>query len=108
MGAAGDITTEQVDKAIDYVIENGAVDRALTVSYSRVFEAAGSQLDALVVHVAGSREGKPGVGYFRINKVKDPFGERPSAGQKIEAWQLWESQQRECRAWGIRRRRGEV
>lgn len=30
-----------IDTAIDFVIDNAAVDRAQTVSYSRVFEAAG-------------------------------------------------------------------
>lgn len=33
-------TDEQVDAAIEYVIEHGATDRASTVSYSRVFSAA--------------------------------------------------------------------
>jgi hypothetical protein len=36
-----DVTDEQVDAAIDFVVFNGAEDRAQTVSYSRVFEAAG-------------------------------------------------------------------
>jgi hypothetical protein len=35
------VTTEQVDAAIDFVIENAAIDRAQTVSYTRVFAAAG-------------------------------------------------------------------
>jgi len=34
-------TEAQVDDAIDFVIRNGAHDRGQTVSYSRLFEAAG-------------------------------------------------------------------
>ncbi len=41
MAVPRDVTDEQVDAAIDYVIENGAVDRAQTVAYTRVFHAAG-------------------------------------------------------------------
>jgi len=33
-------TPEQLDIAIDYVIEHGAVDRARTIRYTAVFEAA--------------------------------------------------------------------
>jgi hypothetical protein len=36
-----DVVVEDVDTAIDFVIRNGAEDRGLTISYSRVFEAAG-------------------------------------------------------------------
>lgn len=39
--AAPTFTQDQVDDAIDYVIEEGAMDRAQTISYSRVFAAAG-------------------------------------------------------------------
>ncbi len=111
MAHHGDVTDEQVDAATDYVIDNGAIDRGQTISYTRVFAAAGlpapqdlhqggeSQLvtrlmerfhyrcrerglpplDALVVHVAGTRQGKPGSGYFRVNGHRDPFGERATA-----------------------------
>jgi hypothetical protein len=41
MAARGDVTVEQVDAAIDFVIENAAIDRAQTVSYTRIFGAAG-------------------------------------------------------------------
>lgn len=34
-------TLDQLDDAIDYVIDEGAVDRGQTISYSRVFAAAG-------------------------------------------------------------------
>lgn len=37
----GIFTDEQVDVAIDFVIENRAIDRAQTVRYTAVFEAAG-------------------------------------------------------------------
>lgn len=36
-----DVTEGQVDAGIDFVVFNSAEDRAQTVSYSRVFEAAG-------------------------------------------------------------------
>jgi hypothetical protein len=36
-----DVLVEDVDAAIDFVIRNGAQDRGQTISYSRVFEAAG-------------------------------------------------------------------
>lgn len=138
MAGTRGFTNEQVDAAVDFVIENAAVDRAQTVSYSRVFEAAGMPppqdlhfggdgdlvtrfmkqfhdrcnsrelppLDALVVHVAGVREGKPGGGYFTVNGVRDPFGERASAEQVMAAWSHWENEQHQCRAWGNQRRRG--
>jgi hypothetical protein len=35
-----DFTIEQVDQAIEFVIRNAAEDRAETVAYTRVFEAA--------------------------------------------------------------------
>lgn len=34
-------TDDQVDDAIRFVVENGAKDRGQTISYSRVFDAAG-------------------------------------------------------------------
>ncbi|MEP6698031.1 MAG: hypothetical protein ABJA34_14320 [Pseudonocardiales bacterium] len=118
-----------MDAAIDFVIEVAAVDRGQTVSYSRVFEAAGMPppqdlhfggggelvtrfmkgfhdrcrsrelppLDALVVHVTGTREGRPGSGYFKMNGLKDPFGERASAEQVMTAWAHWEHEQQQCR-----------
>lgn len=36
-----DFTDDNVDAAIDFIIENGAEDRGQTISYSRVFAAAG-------------------------------------------------------------------
>lgn len=36
-----EFTADQVDAAINYVVINGAEDRGQTVSYSRVFDAAG-------------------------------------------------------------------
>jgi hypothetical protein len=36
-----DFTDDNVDVAIDFIIENGAEDRGQTISYSRVFDAAG-------------------------------------------------------------------
>jgi hypothetical protein len=65
-------------------------------------------LDALVVHVAGTRKGQPGSGYFRINNLPDPFADRTPVDRVIEAVRYWETQTRECAAWGTRRRRGQV
>ena len=36
-----DVAADDVDAAIDFFIRNGAEDRGKTISYSRVFEAAG-------------------------------------------------------------------
>ena len=137
---AGEFTREQVDTAIDFVIDHSAIDRARTVRYTAVFEAAGlpppqelhlggdsdavtafmkafhdrcitrglPPLDALVVHVAGGREGSPGGGYFRVNGHADPFAERPiaSAEAVVVAHAFWESQKDEVKTWGVQRRRG--
>src|SRR6266496_1548012 len=97
-------TLEQVDDAIEHVIDNGACNNGSLIHYSLVFAAARlaapqelhqggdshtvstfmeafhhrcaaqnlPPLDALVVHVAGSRKGQPGSGYFRINNLPDP------------------------------------
>jgi hypothetical protein len=40
MAQRHDFTDDNVDAAIDFIIENGAEDRGQTISYSRVFEAA--------------------------------------------------------------------
>lgn len=65
-------------------------------------------LDSLVVHVAGSRQGQPGGGYFRINNLHDPFSNRTSPEQATAAARFWEDQKRQCRDWGTRHRRGQV
>jgi hypothetical protein len=132
-------TQAHVDSAIDFVIDDAAVDRARTVRYSAVFSAAGlpnpqdlhlggesdlvtafmkafhdrcierelPPLDALVVHVAGSKEGKPGSGYFKVNGYVDPFSDR--AGGKVEdaiaANSFWVGQLQEVREWGVKHRR---
>lgn len=132
---------EQVDRAIDFVINGPAIDRARTVRYTAVFEAAGlpapqdlhrggdsdavtafmkrfhdrcierglPPLDALVVHVAGAREGSPGGGYFRVNGHVDPFSDQSSASAEavMAAHSFWDSQLQEVKAWGVRRRRGQ-
>jgi len=36
-----DVTVDDVDAAIDFIIRNGAEDRGQTIAYSRVFDAAG-------------------------------------------------------------------
>ena len=140
MPSQRDFTTEDVDAAIQFVIVNAAEDRALTVNYSRVFDAAGLRppqdlyldgdsqlvtrfmesfhhrcrerglppLDSLVVNVAGSRVNKPGIGYFRVNGLTDPFGERATAEQQVVAGNFWDAQVKECRQWGIRSRRGQL
>ncbi len=132
-------TQEQVDRAIDFVIDDRAIDRAQTVRYTAVFDAAElprpqelhlggdsdvvtafmkafhdrcmerrlPPLDALVVHVAGEREGKPGGGYFRVNGHADPFAKNSTAPAEslIEAHAFWEGQREEVKEWGVRRRR---
>ena len=39
-----DFNDDNVDAAIDFIIENGAQDRGQTISYSRVFDGAGLPL----------------------------------------------------------------
>jgi hypothetical protein len=41
MSAPLDFSVEQVDNAIDFAVANGAEDRGQTISYSRIFDAAG-------------------------------------------------------------------
>ncbi|MFJ5664939.1 hypothetical protein ACIQAR_04450 [Micromonospora chalcea] len=41
MSPSHEFSVDDVDAAIDFVIRNGAEDRGQTVSYSRVFDAAG-------------------------------------------------------------------
>jgi len=133
-----EFTVDQLDRAIDFVVLNGAQDRGQTVSYSRLFEAAGlpspqnlhmggeshlvtafmeqfhyrcierklPPLDALVVHVAGRREGFPGAGYFRVNGYDDPLAERTKPEAQAAATVFWQAQREECRAWGTKSRRG--
>ena len=135
-----EFTLDQVDAAIEHVIENGACNNGLVIQYSLVFAAAGlaapqelhqggdsrlvsmfmeafhrrceardlPPLDALVVHVAGTRKGQPGSGYFRINNLPDPFVDRTSPERAVDAIRFWERQKRECETWGTRRRRGQV
>lgn len=138
MPTTHEFTLDQVDAAIDFVKQHGAEDRAQTVSYSRVFDAAGlpspqnlhfggeshlvtafmerfhyrcqerqlPPLDALVVHVAGPREGFPGGGYFRVNGQADPLAERTKPDDQVAATRFWQAQREECKEWGIRSRRG--
>jgi len=63
-------------------------------------------LDSIVVHVAGLREGKPGIGYFTVNGQVDPFSERATAKAVLRSSTFWEKQQREVRIWGTRARQG--
>lgn len=41
MPSTHDFDSHQIDAAINFVMENGAEDRAQTLSYSRIFDAAG-------------------------------------------------------------------
>jgi len=77
--------------------------------HDRCIERRLPPLDALVVHVAGEREGKPGGGYFRLNGHADPFskGSGASVEALIAAHALWERQKEEVKEWGVKRRRGE-
>lgn len=133
-----DFTEAQVDQAIEFVIRNGAEDRAQGIAYTRVFDAGGlpapqllhqggesesvrqfmkafhdrcfdrglPPLDALVVHVAGPRQDKPGAGYFKVNGWVDPYGERASGASAEQALMGWAAQLQECFDWGIQSRRG--
>jgi hypothetical protein len=135
-----EFTLDQVDAAIEHVIDNGACNNGSVIHYSLVFAAAGlaapqvlhqdgdshtvgtfmeafhhrcaaqglPPLDALVVHVTGSRKGQPGGGYFRINDLPDPFADRTLPERAVDALRFWERQRRECETWGTRRRRGQV
>ncbi|MFI5558545.1 hypothetical protein ACIA2T_04635 [Amycolatopsis japonica] len=88
-------------------------DSHLVSSFMEAFhwrcEARGlPPLDSLVVHVAGTRRGQPGAGYFRVNKLPDPFSDRTSPEQGVPALQFWQNQQRDCARWGTRHRRGQA
>jgi len=65
-------------------------------------------LDSLVVHVAGRREGFPGMGYFRVNGHPDPLADRTRPEEQVAATAFWQAQRDECRAWGTRSRRGQA
>lgn len=63
-------------------------------------------LDALVVHVTTSLEGRPGGGYFTINRQVNPFSEKSSSpAAMVRAANFWEAQKQECYEWGVRHRR---
>lgn len=63
-------------------------------------------LDALVVQVLGPRMNLPGTGYFRVNNLVDPLGERGSDAERVEATRFWEDEKLRCREWGVSSRRG--
>lgn len=88
--------------------DSDAVTAFMKSFHDRCLERRLPPLDSLVVHVAGSREGRPGAGYFRVNGHVDPFAERSSASAEkvIAAHQCWEEQRERVKAWGIERRRG--
>lgn len=73
--------------------------------HNRCIERNLPPLDALVVHVAGAREGKPGGGYFRVNGSRIPLGERATAEQMMAAYTFWEGQVHQCSRWGDEHRR---
>lgn len=84
----------------------GVLDGALMERFhNRCRERSLPPLDALVVHVAGAREGKPGGGYFRVNGYKDPFSERATAEELVAAHAFWEAEVDRCRRWGDDHRR---
>jgi hypothetical protein len=65
-------------------------------------------LDALVVHVAGPREGVPSTGYFTVNGQMDPFSGTGRPEDAIRAVEFWENEKAAVYEWGIRHRRGRV
>jgi hypothetical protein len=126
---------EQVDQGIVSVIRHGAENRGQTVYYTQVFEAAGlpqpqaltkgevsafmedfhfrlaerhlPPLDALVVVVAGERQGLPGSGYFRVNGLIDPAGDlrNVTTVDVNSAWDYWKAEKLQCEEWGHLHRR---
>jgi hypothetical protein len=75
--------------------------------HDRCIERGLPPLDSLVVHVAGGREGRPGVGYFRVNGHIDPFAERVTAPAEavLAAHAFWQAEVELVKAWGVRHRR---
>jgi hypothetical protein len=50
----------------------------------------------------------PGAGYFRVNGHADPRAERTRPEAQVTATVFWEEQRDQCKAWGMRSRRGQV
>lgn len=82
------------------------VSKFMEAFHRRCIERDLPPLDALVVHVAGTRKGQPGGGYFRINNLPDPFAQRTPPEQVVKAGRFWEDQKQRCANWGTKRRRG--
>jgi hypothetical protein len=57
-------------------------------------------LDALVVHVAGPRQGFPGAGFFRVNGEPDPLASKATPEEQVAGTRFWERAKDECRRWG--------
>lgn len=85
--------------------EPQTVSRFMEAFHDRCIERQYPPLDSLVVHVAGDRGGAPGSGYFRVNGVKDPFGQRASAEDSVAGGSFLEEQRAECKRWGDQQRR---
>jgi hypothetical protein len=53
-------------------------------------------LDALVTQAAGRFKAKPGVGYFRVNQLADPFSEQATSENELIGVQFWQAQRAAC------------
>jgi hypothetical protein len=132
-----DVAVDDVDAAIDFVIRNGAEDRGQTVSYSRVFEAAGlrppqglhfggeSQLVTLFMERIHSRcieRHLPPLDWLVVHVAEQRAG-FPGSGYFRVSKQVDPLSERataarqaerlplggpECRDWGVRSRRGQA
>ena len=85
--------------------DEGTVGRFMEAFHYRCRERQLPPLDALVVHVAGSRRGLPGPGYFRVNKFPDPVSDRTKPDDVVKGHAAWEAEQGLCRRWGETHRR---
>jgi hypothetical protein len=85
--------------------ESDHVTMFMKVFHERCAERGLPPLDSIVVHVAGARSGQPGVGYFTVNNQRDPFRERATAAQQIQAIEFLQRQQAEVARWGTEYRR---
>ncbi|MEV6875294.1 hypothetical protein [Amycolatopsis sp. NPDC051128] len=81
--------------------DSNLVSKFMEAFHHRCAERDLPPLDALVVHVAGTRKGQPGGGYFRINDLPDPFAQRTPPGQVVRAGRSWEDQKRSCANWAL-------
>lgn len=66
------------------------VSRFIEAFQHRCAERDLPPLDALVVHVAGTRKGQPGSGYFRVNNLARSLLQRTQPEHVVEATRFWD------------------